>query len=120
MSVGIRNVWESHRAQLVVRAAQSDAASITLWVWAPDAAPMDLRFYHDGLGQDTYEKQYQGGLEITYEDYEPGFGTPMGVARTSELMLWALPATPPRERLVQMAQALAAPAVMVPTPQTTV
>jgi hypothetical protein len=32
---------------------------------------MDLRFYHDGLGQDTYEKQYQGGLEITYEDYEP-------------------------------------------------
>ena len=60
--------------------------------------PMDLRFYHDGLGQDTYEKQYKGGLEITYEDYEPGFGTPMGVARTSELMLWMLPATPARER----------------------
>ena len=72
--------------------------TVTMWVWAPDAAPMDLRFYHDGLGQDTHEKQYKGGLEITYEDYEPGFGTPMGVARTSEMMLWILPATPARER----------------------
>ncbi len=120
VAFGIRNFWQSHPAQIDIRAAQNDAATVTMWVWAPDATPMDLRFYHDGLGQDTYEKQYQGGLEITYEDYEPGFGTPMGVARTSELMLWAWPATPPRERLVQMAQALAAPAVMVPTPQTTV
>ena len=79
--------------------------------------PMDLRFYHDGLGQDTYEKQLKGGLEITYEDYEPGFGTPMGVARTSELMLWILPATPTRERIADLADALRQPAVMVPTPQ---
>ena len=120
IAFGIRNFWQSHPAQMDVRAAQSDAASITLWVWAPDAAPMDLRFYHDGLGQDTYEKQYQGGLEITYEDYEPGFGTPMGVARTSELMLWVMPSTPARARLAQLAQALRQPAVMVPTPQTTV
>jgi hypothetical protein len=120
VAFGIRNFWQSHPAQIDIRTAQGDAATVTMWVWAPDAAPMDLRFYHDGLGQDTYEKQYQGGLEITYEDYEPGFGTPLGVARTSELMLWALPATPPRARLVEMAQALAAPAVMVPTPQTTV
>ena len=83
-----------------------------MWVWAPDAVPMDLRFYHDGMGQDTYEKQTKGGLEITYEDYEPGFGTPMGVARTSELMLWILPATPTRERLTDLADALRQPAVM--------
>ena len=78
IAFGIRNFWQSHPAQLDIRAAQSDAATVTLWVWAPDAPPMDLRFYHDGLGQDTYEKQYKGGLEITYEDYEPGFGTPHG------------------------------------------
>jgi hypothetical protein len=81
---------------------------------------MDLRFYHDGLGQDTYEKQSQGGLEITYEDYEPGFGTPLGVARTSELTLWVVPATPERSRFATLARALAAPAVIVPTPQTLV
>ena len=47
---------------------------------------MDLRFYHDGMGQDTYPEQLEG-LNITYEDYEPGFGTPYGIARTSELTL---------------------------------
>jgi hypothetical protein len=78
---------------------------------------MDLRFYHDGLGQDTYEKQRQG-LDITYEDYEPGFGTPMGVARTSEMMLWILPATPSHARCAELAESLRNPPVMVPTPQT--
>ena len=120
VAFGIRNFWQSHPAQLDIRAAHTDAATVTLWVWAPQATPMDLRFYHDGLGMDTYEEQYKGGLEITYEDYEPGFGTPLGVARTSELMLWILPATPARARFAELAQALREPAVMVPTPQTTV
>jgi hypothetical protein len=120
VAFGIRNFWQSHPAQLDIRGADQDAATVTLWVWAPDAPPMDLRFYHDGLGQDTYEKQYKGGLEITYEDYEPGFGTPMGVARTSEMHLWILPATPARERIPQLAGALSEPAVMAATPQTIV
>ena len=120
IAFGIRNFWQGHPAQIDIRNAQSDEATVTLWVWSPDAPAMDLRFYHDGLGQDTYEKQYQGGLEITYEDYEPGFGTPLGVARTSEMTLWILPATPSRVRLAQLAQVLRQPAVMVPTPQTTV
>ena len=120
VAFGIRNFWQSHPAQIDIRGAASDAAAITLWVWAPDAPSMDLRFYHDGMGQDTYEKQYKGGLEITYEDYEPGFGTPMGVARTSELMLWILPATPARARLAELAAALREPARIVPTPATIV
>ena len=118
VAFGIRNFWQSHPAQIDIREAQRDLSTVTLWVWAPDATPMDLRFYHDGLGQDTYEKQIKGGLEITYEDYEPGFGTPLGVARTSELMLWILPATPAREHFMALAGALQTPAVMVPTPQT--
>jgi hypothetical protein len=117
IAFGIRNFWQSHPAQLDVRSATSDAAQVTLWVWAPDAAPMDLRFYHDGLGQNTFEKQLTG-LEITYEDYEPGFGTPHGVARTSEMMLWVLPATPARERFADLADALQTPAVLTATPQT--
>lgn len=64
-----------------------------MWLWSPEAEPMDLRFYHDGLGQDTYAEQLDG-LEITYEDYEPGFGTPYGIARTSELLFWAHDSTP--------------------------
>jgi YetA-like protein len=117
VAFGIRNFWQSHPAQLDVRDAHRDSASVTLWLWAPKSEPMDLRFYHDGLGQDTHEKQLKG-LEITYEDYEPGFGTPHGVARTSEIMLWVLPATPDHQRLAALGAALAQPAVMVPTPQT--
>jgi hypothetical protein len=120
IAFGIRNFWQSHPAQLDIRGAAGDAATVTMWVWAPDASPMDLRFYHDGLGQDTYEKQYKGGLEITYEDYEPGFGTPMGVARTSEMQLWILPSTPERARFADLADALRQPAMIVATPQTTV
>jgi hypothetical protein len=117
VSFGIHNFWQSHPAQLDIRRASTDAADVTLWVWAPDALPMDLRFYHDGMGQDTYEKQLTG-LEITYEDYQPEFGAPLGVARTSEMVLRILPATPTREHFAELADALRAPAVMVATAQT--
>jgi hypothetical protein len=117
VAFGIRNFWESHPAQLDIRNARTEQAEVTMWLWAPDAPPMDLRFYHDGMGQDTHEKQLQG-LNITYEDYEPGFGTPVGVARTSEMRLWMLDATPARARFVQLAAAVRTPAVMVAVPQT--
>jgi hypothetical protein len=42
----------------------------------------------------------------------------MGVARTSEIMLWVSPSTPSRETFVQLAEALRAPAAIVATPQT--
>lgn len=112
---GIRNFWQSHPAQLDIRGATGDAAEVTLWVWAPDAPVMDMRFYHDGMGQDTYAEQIEG-LEITYEDYEPGFERPQGVARTSELYFWALPATPSRERLTQLAEVVRTPPVLACEP----
>lgn len=116
MAFGIRNFWQSHPAQLDVRGATGDAAEVTAWVWAPDAAPMDLRFYHDGLGADTHPEQLEA-MEITYEDYEPGFGTPQGVARTSEIFLHAVAATPARERLVELAKSVSEPAVLMATPE---
>ncbi len=117
VAFGIRDFWQSHPAQLDIRRATQDAAEVTLWVWAPGASPMDLRFYHDGLGQDSYEKQLDA-LEITYEDYEPGFGTAMGVARTSEMTLRVLGSTPSRARLSELAAELRTPARLVATPET--
>lgn len=113
---GLRNFWQSYPAQFDIRNATADRAEITTWLWAPAAAPMDLRPYHDGMGQDTYAKQLDA-LEITYEDYEPGFDSPEGVARTSELYFRALPATPSREALMQLAEAVRVPPVIVPTPE---
>ncbi|MGN7885778.1 Tat pathway signal sequence domain protein [Dyadobacter endophyticus] len=112
---GIRNFWQSHPAQLDVRNADKDHGEVTLWLWAPRAQPMDLRFYHDGMGQDTHAKQLEG-LEITYEDYEPGFGRPYGVARTSEIQLWALPATPANAALAEIARQIQSPPLLLPTP----
>jgi hypothetical protein len=109
---GQRDFWQRHPTQLDIRNATTDTAEITSWLWSPDAPPMDLRFYHDGLGMDTYEKQ-SAGLDITYEDYEPGFGSPVGVARTNELMFWAVAETPSRQDFVAYTEAVRAPAVLV-------
>ncbi|HLL65325.1 MAG TPA: twin-arginine translocation signal domain-containing protein [Micromonosporaceae bacterium] len=115
---GLRNFWQLHPTQLDIRGAATDRAEYTVWLWSPDAKPMDLRFYHDGMGQDTYPKQLEG-LNITYEDYEPGFGTPYGVARTNELMFWALDATPTRERFAAQAAVVRTPPLLVTPPERT-
>lgn len=115
LAVGIRNFWQSHPAQLDVRGAAEEVCRLTAWLWAPHSGPMDLRPYHDGMGQDTFAKQLEG-LEVTYEDYEPGFDSPYGVARTSELTLWVLPETPDAGRLVAMAETVRTPPVLTTTP----
>lgn len=115
VAFGMRDFWQRHPTQLDIRNAHTDAAQVTLWMWSPDAPAMDLRFYHDGMGMDTHAEELQA-LDITYEDYEKGFGTPVGVARSSELTLWALGATPARERLVQMAAHVQTPPQLVAAP----
>jgi hypothetical protein len=115
MAFGLRDFWQRHPTQLDIRAAHTDMARATVWMWSPDAPAMDLRFYHDGMGMDTHAEELQG-LEITYEDYERGYGTPVGVARSSEITLWAFEATPPRARLVEIAQAVQTPPQLVPAP----
>ncbi|MFK0152932.1 Tat pathway signal sequence domain protein [Streptomyces sp. NPDC090493] len=104
-SFGLRDFWQKFPAQLDIRDAHTDEAEITLWLWSPEAQPMDLRFYHDGMGQDTYAEQLEG-LNITYEDYEPEFGTPYGIARTSELLFWANETTPTPEALADQVDAV--------------
>jgi hypothetical protein len=115
LAFGLRDFWQRHPTQLDIRNAHTDAAQVTLWMYSPDAPAMDLRFYHDGMGMDTHAEELRG-LDITYEDYEKGFGTPVGVARSSEITLWALPSTPARERLVQMAASVQMPPQLVPAP----
>ncbi len=136
VSFGMRDFWKLHPTQLDIRDAATDQAEVTLWMWSPDSPPMDIRFYHDGLGQDLegpvpgtdvpgvrtsvpdtpYAKQLDA-LNITYEDYEPGFGTPHGVARSTDIYLWAHGATPSRQRLAELAQFSARPPQLVPSPE---
>lgn len=114
---GMRDFWKLHPTQIDIRKANTDLGQATLWIWSPEAPAMDLRFYHDGLGMDTYEEQYDGGLAITYEDYEPGFGTPYGIARTTDITLFALDSTPSREDTVAMGHSIGEPPLLTATPQ---
>ncbi len=116
VAFGVRDFWQRHPTQLDIRNAHTETAEVTTWLWSPEAPAMDIRPYHDGLGQDTFEKQLEG-LEVTYEDWEPGFDTPVGVGRSNEITLFAVGATPSREQLTQMAAAVQTPPLLVATPQ---
>ncbi len=113
---GLRDFWQRHPTQLDVRNSHTEVAQATVWMLSPEAPAQDLRPYHDGLGMDTFEKQLEG-LEVTYEDHEPGFDTAVGVGRSSEITLFALASTPTRERCVQLAQAVQTPPQIVAAPQ---
>ncbi|MBG0817182.1 Tat pathway signal sequence domain protein [Planomonospora sp. ID82291] len=116
LGFGLRDFWRLHPTRLDVRGAATETAEATVWLWSPGAPPMDLRFWHDGMGQDTHAGQLEG-LEITYEDHEPGFGDPYGVARTHELVLRLHPATPPNAELAEHAALLEAPGLLTAAPE---
>ncbi len=114
-AIAARYFWERHPTQIDIRNAATDRASLTAWLWAPDAQPMDLRPYHGTMGMESYAAQNEG-LDITYEDYEPGWDQARGIARTSELTLWAFAATPDTARLQSLAQQTASPPQLMADP----
>lgn len=115
VAFGMKDFWQLCPVRLDIRDAHTDQAGFTVWYHSPDAPAMDVRFYHDGLGMDDHVAENEG-LDITYEDYEKGWGTATGVARTTEFTLWALGATPSRQHFNDMATAVALPPRLVPTP----
>lgn len=112
---GMRDFWQLHPVQVDIRNAGEALAEATLWFWSPEAPAMDVRFYHDGMGQDTYEKQLDA-LNITYEDYEPGMGSAYGVARTTDITLHVLDKTPSRQQAVELAHSISTPAQVIASP----
>jgi hypothetical protein len=135
VAFGMRDFWKLHPTQLDIRDAATESAKVTLWMWSPEAPAMDIRFYHDGMGQDIsgplpgveidgitpsvpdhpYQKQVDA-LKVTYEDYEPGFGTPHGVARSTDIILKVVGSTPSREDLAELAATVSTPPQLVPRP----
>lgn len=107
LGISVKNFWQSHPAALEVHGATTDTAELTAWLWSPEAPAMDLRHY------DTRAH----GLEAAYEDVQPGFSTAHGVARTSELTLFASASVPSREETARLAHAGAEPPLIVCRPQ---
>ncbi|HEY6400289.1 MAG TPA: hypothetical protein VI479_02695 [Blastocatellia bacterium] len=107
LATSLKNFWQSYPASLEVRKASGGAAELIVWMWSPEAPGMDMRHY------DTRAH----GLEAVYEDVQPGFSTSQGVARTSELTLFATAAVPSKEETAKMAQAGAEPPLLTCSPQ---
>jgi hypothetical protein len=107
LAVSLKNFWQSYPASLEVQKASSGSAELTVWMWSPDAPGMDMRHY------DTKPH----GLESVYEDVQPGFSTPHGVARTSDLTLFPSNSVPGKEETSRMAQVGSQPPLLVCTPE---
>ena len=107
LSVGLRNMWQSYPAAIEVHGASAGVAELRVWLWSPDAPAMDLRHY-DIKAHD---------LDSSYEDVQPGFSTPHGVGRTSELMLFPSPGIPSREQIAKQARLSQQPPLPVASPE---
>jgi hypothetical protein len=107
LAVSIKNFWQSFPSGLEVQKASSPEAKLVAWLWSPDAAEMDMRFY-DKAGH---------GLDAAYEDAQPGLSTAYGVARTSELTLFASAAFPQKTETVAMAAAGAQLPLLAASPE---
>lgn len=114
-AIGVRYFWQRHPAALHVDGATGDDAVLTAWLWSPGAAAMDRRPYHDTMGMESFDAQNEG-LSVTYEDYEPGWDDASGIARTSELMLWAFAETPGSDILRRLATTQAEPPQLMAEP----
>ena len=111
LGIGVKNFWQSYPASLEVQNATSEAARLEVWLWSPDGPAMDMRHY-DIRGHGSVN-----GGSGSYEDYEAEFATPVGVARTSDLMLFPSGNVPSRAVTVKQANANAQPPLLVCSPQ---
>ncbi|GAP84225.1 hypothetical protein SAMD00023353_0700170 [Rosellinia necatrix] len=116
LAIGLRDFWKRYPTSIDISNAATDSGQITLWLYSPAGEPMDLRPFHDGLGQDTYAKQLDA-LEITYEDYEDGYNTPHGIGRTNEIFIRLFDSTPTSDELAALTGFINKPPVLVAEPE---
>ncbi|KAK7453840.1 hypothetical protein Landi51_03780 [Colletotrichum acutatum] len=119
LAIGSRHFWERYPTGIDIRglgASQGDTTEVTLWLYDPKAGPMDLRPYHDGLGQQGFDDQLDA-LKITYEDWEPELGSPYGIARTNELMISVTDSTPDGREFLSLADLIRDPPKLLSSPE---
>ncbi|TPX07283.1 uncharacterized protein E0L32_010780 [Thyridium curvatum] len=113
LAVGMSDFWERYPTQIDLNDLTKEEASITLWLYSPLAEPLDTTPFHDDLGLDTYKKQYEA-VYVTYEDYEPGFATANGIARSNQLFLQPFLDTPSNTHLASFSALVREPPRLIP------
>jgi hypothetical protein len=109
LAIGIKDFWQSYPSSLEVIGANKNSARIKAWLWSPDGPIMDMRHY------DTL--QWGHGLEAVYEDVQPGFSTPHGMARTSVLTLFPATEMPGKQETSNQSHTASQSAHLVCSPE---
>lgn len=107
LAVGVKNFWQKYPSSIELTNGASEAGEIKIWLWSPEGGAMDLRHYDSG----------PHGLSVNYEDWKPGWSTPLGIANTADLTLWAFNAIPSNAELVEMAKVANEPPILVCSPE---
>jgi hypothetical protein len=107
LGVALKDFWQSYPSTIEVGGARGEETELTMWLWSPEAEPMNLCHY------DTVAH----GLRASYEDVQEGMSTAYGIARTSEL--WLLPQAGYQGKtcVAETAELLTKEARLLPTPE---
>ena len=107
LGVYLHDFWQSYPASLEIEGARSAHATLTAWLWSPEAEAMDLRHY-DHLAHD---------LDASYEDVQEGLSTPYGIARTHTLTLIPQKAYPGKAGIAATAKVLSTASPLMCSPE---
>ncbi len=107
LGVALHDFWQSFPSSIEVTGARSESATVTAWLWSPEAEPMDLRHY-DSVAHD---------LIASYEDVQEGMSTPYGIGRTTTLTLSARDGYHGKAAFAADAALMGSTPHLLPTPQ---
>lgn len=106
LTLSMKDFWQSCPSGLEVEGTRTPTATLTAWLWNPDAEPMDLRHYDNR----------PHGLSASYEDVQDGMSTPYGIARTSSITIRPDDGYRGKANFAANANALCLESVLLPTP----
>ena len=105
--VYMQDFWQSCPSTIQIDHARSSEAQLTMYLWSPEAEPMNLCHY-DTIAHD---------LQASYEDVQEGLSTPYGIGRTTTLWLEPQPSYPGQQLISVQAQLLYDDPRVLPTPE---
>ncbi len=102
IAVAMRHFYEKAPSAIDADKLSGETATITAWIHPTDAEPLDMRHYDTVSHDQTY-----------YEGFPWVGSDPYGIAATNEMSVFIYSSTPSDETIMNDAESVARPAVMV-------
>jgi len=107
VAFAMQDFWQSYPSTLLIEGATQQEATVSLYLWSPEAEAMDLRHY-DTVAHD---------LDASYEDVQEGMSTPQGIGRTTTMMLRPILGYPGDRKLQHLLASLTTQPQLICTPE---